>query len=195
MSSAQSRDVPRFTSQQYLSLERSAEIRSEFDDGVIEAMSGASRKHNLITMNLAGELREQLKGRPCEVYAGDMRVAVESGKRFLYPDLVVVCGEPEFLDSEFDTLLNPVMIVEVLSPSTELRDRGRKFEWYRRLPSFREYVLVDQERVFVERFTRRNDDWVLSPLDRVDDTLRLESIQCEVPLEEVYARVTTHPGA
>src|SRR5262245_4351746 len=116
MSSAQSRDVPRFTSQQYLSLERSAEIRSEFDDGVIEAMSGASRKHNLITMNLAGELREQLKGRPCEVYAGDMRVAVESGKRFLYPDLVVVCGEPEFLDSEFDTLLNPVMIVEVLSP-------------------------------------------------------------------------------
>jgi Uma2 family endonuclease len=195
MSSAASKDVPRFTSEQYLAIERKADYKSEFYDGFIEAMSGASRAHNLISLSLASQLREKLKDRPCEVYMGDMRVWVGPANRYTYPDVVAVCGEPAYQDSDLDTLLNPTMIVEVLSPSTERKDRGKKFTGYRGLKSLREYVLIDQEKVLVERYIRQGNEWVLTALDRLEDTLRLASIDCEVPLSEIYAKVIPPPEA
>jgi len=179
----------RYTPEQYLALERKADFKSEYYHGFIYAMSGASREHNLIAGNLFGELREQLKSRPCEPYMNDMRVWASATGMYTYPDVVVVCGEPRFQDGVFDSLLNPTAIVEVLSPSTEAHDRGDKFAHYRRLESLREYVLVAQNRMLVERFTRRGDDWVMTELSRPEDVLRLDSIGCAVPLREVYDRV------
>jgi Uma2 family endonuclease len=177
------------TPREYLQRERAAEERHQLVDGEVFAMAGASRAHNLIGLNLGSELRAQLKGRPCEVYATDMRVAVEARGLYTYPDVVVVCGEPRFLDAERDTLLNPTVLIEVLSPSSERFDRGRKFAQYRSLPSLREYVLVAQDECRVERYTRRGEEWVLTEFTRAEDGLNLESIGCAVPLREIYARV------
>lgn len=158
-------------------------------DGEVFAMAGASRAHNLIALNLGSELRTQLSGRPCEVYVTDMRVAVEAHGLYTYPDAVVVCGEPRFLDAELDMLLNPIVLVEVLSPTSDRFDRGRMFSRYRSLPSLREYVLVAQDECRMERYTRRGEEWVLSEFTRAEDGLNLESIGCVVPLRETYARV------
>lgn len=187
MASATSR--PRFTPEQYLALERKADFKSEFCNGFIIAMAGASRVHNVIGGNLHGEIRSQLKGRPCEVYISDMRVRVSPAGLFTYPDVVAVCGEARFLDDKGDTLLNPTMIAEVLSTSTESYDRGDKFMHYRRLESLREYVVISQNKVLVERFTRQGDEWLLTEFRNLDDTLRLASIDCAVPLREIYARI------
>ena len=181
--------TPRLTPEEYLALERRAEFKSEYDSGYLNAMSGASREHNLIAGNTHRELSTQLRGRPCESYISDMRVRANATGLFSYPDVSVVCGEPRFLDKEVDTLLNPTVIIEVLSPSTEAYDRGRKFAHYRRLASLREYVLIAQDKVLVERFTRQGEDWVLTELSRLDEILRLDSIGCAVPLREVYDRV------
>lgn len=189
MSSASSKDVPRFTPQQYLFLERKAEFKSEYDEGIIVAMSDATREHNLITGNLLSEVRNQFKGRLCEVYASEMRVWVEAASRYYYPDVVALCGTPRFQDGELDTLLNPAVVVEVLSRSTERKDRIQKFEAYRRLESFREYVLIDPRRVLVERYLRDGDNWVLTVINDLRTSLRLDLIGCEIPLVEIYARV------
>ncbi len=156
----------RFTPEQYLALERKAAFKSEYFDGCIRAMAGASRAHNLIALNLGSEIRSQLRDRPCETYVSDMRVRTGPSGLYTYPDVVVVCGEPRFEDDELDTLLNPTVIVEVLSPSTEAADRGRKFASYRRLASLQEYVLVAQDRACVERYTRQGDEWLLTELER-----------------------------
>jgi Uma2 family endonuclease len=187
MSSAAARRL--YTPEQYLALERQAETKHEYRDGQIIAMAGTSRPHNLIVLNLGGEVRGQLKDRPCEAYASDMRVKVSASGRYLYPDISIACGEPEFEDAELDTLVNPTLIVEVLSPSTEAGDRGRKFADYRGLESLREYVLVAQDRVSVERFTRQGEEWVLAEYNRLEDVLPLASVGCEVALSEIYAKV------
>lgn len=179
----------RYTPEEYLALERKATIKSEYLDGQIYAMSGASRPHNLIAGNLHGEIRAQLKNRPCEVYTGDMRVCVSPTGMYTYPDVVAVCGDRRFLDGEVDTLLNPTLIIEVLSPSTEAYDRGGKFAHYRRLESLREYVLVAQDQVLVERYTRQGNEWLLTEFRQLDSILRLASIHCDVILSEVYDRV------
>ena len=175
----------------YLVTERRAETKSEYVDGEVFAMSGASREHNLIVVNVVASMHGQLKGRPCETYAGDMRVHVPATGLYTYPDVTVVCGEPQFEDAELDTLLNPTLLVEVLSPSTEGYDRGKKFAQYRALESFREYVLVSQEEVRVEIFTRQEDGhWLLSQeAARLDEALLLASIGCELRLADVYDRV------
>jgi Uma2 family endonuclease len=179
----------RLTAEQYLAFERKSEFRHEFVNGRIVAMAGASRRHNLISMNLSREISAQLRDRPCEAYAAYMRVKVSEAGRYTYLDLVVVCGEPRFEDSELDTLENPTLIIQILSPSTEAEDRGSRFADFRRLESLREYVLVAQDRVLVERFARQGDDWVLTELNRPDEVLRLPSVGCEVALSEVYAKV------
>jgi len=180
----------RYTPEEYLALERQAEHKSQYYDGEIFAMAGASRRHNLIAMNIGSELRTRLRGRPCEVYGSDMRVKVSPTGLYTYPDVVVVCGEPRFEDDHEDTLLNPTLIVEVLSPSTEDYDRGRKFAHYRRIESLAEYVLVAQQEHHVERFRRQETgEWVLRETDRPDDTLALASIDCELALVEVYDKV------
>jgi Uma2 family endonuclease len=184
----------RYTPEEYLSLERKSPTRNQYFNGEIFAMAGASREHNLISANLLAEIRDQLLDRPCEVYQSDMRVLVEASGLYTYPDVVVVCGEPRFLGREVDTLLNPTVIAEVLSESTEAYDRGAKFRHYRRFPTLREYVIIAQDRMSVERYTRRADDWVLSELNEPDQILRLESIGCEVRLERIYAKVTFGSG-
>lgn len=178
----------RYTPEQYLALERKAAVRSEYFHGEITTRAGASRLHNLITGNLYRVISTHLLDRPGEVYIGDMRVHVGPSSLYTYPDVVAVSGEPRFEDDEFDTLLNPTLIAEVLSDSTEADDRGRKFSAYRRLDSLREYVLVAQDRVQVELYARRGGQWVLSESTGLDDRLRLDSIGCELSLSEIYAK-------
>ena len=181
--------------EEYITLERKAiptddTVRSEYVKGKIVAMSGASRLHNLISMNISGELRNLLKETGCETYKGEMRVSTPSTSSYFYPDVVVVCDEPRFEDDVFDTLLNPIVLVEVLSPSTEAYDRGEKFLHYRQLESLKEYILVSQDRVNVERYLRMQDEWRYTYYQDLNDVLPIASIQCELPLQEIYERVT-----
>lgn len=186
----EARAMPRLTPEEYLALERKADIKSEYVDGEMFAMSGASRWHNLITGNLTGELRTQLKGRPCESYPNDQRVHIPATGLYTYPDVVVVCGEPRFEDEQLDTLLNPRVLIEVLSPTTESYDRGKKFEHYQSIDSLAEYLLVDQTRARVEHYVRQDgNQWLLTVLEGLDATVTLPSIQCELALAEVYDKV------
>lgn len=186
---------PRLTPEDYLALERSADFKSEYFNGEIFAMTGASESHNLIVINTIRELSIQLKKRPCKVYANDMRVKVDPTGLYTYPDVVVTCGKAQFDDTHLDTLLNPVLIVEVLSDSTEAYDRGRKFEHYRKLGSLVEYVLIAQNRPHIESYRRQADQqWLLRECSELDGTLRLLSIDCDLALAEVYDKVELLEG-
>lgn len=177
------------TDEEYLAIERSAETKSEFYDGVMYAMSGTTYRHTRIVSNLLTALNNQMREGPCEAVANDLRVALP-GSSFAYPDIVVVCGEPRFRDDEFDTLLNPQAIVEVLSPSTQRWDRGGKFAYYQQLPTLRHYVLVGQESPAVEHFDRQDDGaWPATQPGWPDGVLTLDSIGVAVPLREIYRRV------
>ena len=181
---------PRLNPDDYLTIERSAEFKSEYFDGEIFAMAGASRAHNSIVLNTGSEIRQHLKNRSCKAYVNDMRVKVSPTGLYTYPDVVVVCGKEQFEDTHLDTLLNPTLIIEVLSDSTEAYDRGRKFEHYRHLDSLVEYVLIAQHRPHVESFRRQSDQhWLLAECSGLDGTLRLESIDCDLALAEIYAKV------
>ena len=184
--------VPRtyLTPEEYLAKERKAEYKSEYSGGEIFAMSGATRAHNLIAGNVSRETGNQLRDRPCEVYQSDMRVKVSPTGLYAYPDVEVVCDQPQFEDAEVDTLLNPTVLFEVLSESTEDYDRGKKFEHYRTLESLQEYVLVAQEKCHVEQFTRQPDGrWILWETNDPEAVLELGSIGCELKLSEIYAKV------
>jgi len=175
---------------EYLAIERAAEERSEYLDGEMVAMTGGSRNHGLIVGNLLRELGSQLRDRPCEVYPTDLRVQVSHTGLYTYPDVVVVCGEPRFEDEQLDTLLNPTVILEVLSPTTESYDRGRKFEHYRTLGSLAEYLLVSQAQPRIERFLRQDDGlWLFGDAAGLESALTMPSIGCELKLAEVYAKV------
>jgi Uma2 family endonuclease len=177
-----------------LARERRAETKSEYLRGEMFAMAGASRKHNLIAGNVSRVLGEQLRERDCEVYLGDMRVKVSPTGLYTYLDVSIACGEPEFEDAEADTLLNPKVLVEVLSPSTADYDRGGKFTHYRRLPSLQEYVLISQDRPLVEHYVRQGqDEWLLTEQSSLEDTLVLPSVQCQLPLSEIYLKVRFEP--
>ncbi len=176
---------------EYLAFERQATERHELFDGVIKAMSGASRVHNLIVANAIINLGNQLKGRPCEAYVNDMRVAAPSGANYFYPDLAVACGEPKLEDRHGDTLLNPTLLLEVLSPTTESHDRGRKFHSYRSIGALQQYVLISQERLHVEVFTRTSDtSWSLTEYVGLDAVVPLPSIGCQLSLAEIYDRIS-----
>ncbi len=180
---------PRYTVEEYLAGERRAEHRNEFLGGEIFAMAGASFRHNTIVANVVGELRERLRGGPCRPVASDQRVQVRATGLNTYPDVVVVCGEPEFTDDHLDTLLNPTLLVEVLSPSTEAYDRGEKFAHYRRLESLTDYLLVSQDTLRVEHYARQGNHWVLSEADTPEAVIPLTTLGCELPLAGVYERV------
>jgi Uma2 family endonuclease len=178
------------TPEEYLAIERKAESKSEYINGEIVAMTGASREHNLISVNLTRKISEQLIRRPCEMYASDMRVRVPSTRLYTYPDVAVVCGEPEFEDDYLDTLLNPTLIIEVLSESTEGYDRGKKFGFYRTIPSLAEYLLVAQDEHRIEQYAKQPDGrWLLSEYRSTEDVAELASIQCRLALKEVYDKV------
>ena len=153
-------------------------------------MSGASFVHNLITNNISSELRTRLKGSECVVFANEMRVSSPLTSSYFYPDVGVVCGEHRFEDDVFDTLLNPIVIIEVLSPTTEAYDRGEKFAHYRQLESLKEYIIVSQDRVNVERYLRKPDEWGITYFQELEQHVPITSIQCELPLQEIYERVT-----
>jgi Uma2 family endonuclease len=178
---------PRLSIPEYLALERESEMRHEYLHGEMFAMAPPSRFHGILTGNVFGQIWTQLRGRRCEAYQESMRVRTPSGL-FAYPDIVALCGEPKL--DETDSLLNPVLIVEVLSPSTQRYDRETKFGHYRSIPSLTEFVLVAQDRVHVEHFQRqRNDGWLMTNFDNLAQTLELPSIGCRLDLAEIYERV------
>lgn len=181
----------KLTETEYLAKERRAEFRSEFYRGEMFAMAGASREHILIAGNCSRELGNQFKGRCCEVYSTDMRVKVSATGLYTYPDVVIVCGEPEFLDGEVDTLLNPTVLIEVLSHSTESYDRGAKAELYRRIPSLREHVLIAQDRPHVEVLVRQADgNWLLQETSDIDQTVTIPSVSVSLSMRDIYDRIT-----
>ena len=174
----------------YLSWERAEEVKHEYRDGEIVAMTGASREHILISSSITGVLYRQLEDRPCEIYPNDMRVWLPQTKRYVYPDLSVVCGEPQFGDDYLDNLLNPTVIIEVLSPSTEGYDRGEKFHHYRTIPSLREYLLIAQDAYRIEHFVRQGEQhWLLTVADGLAASIHLSSIDCTLRLADVYKKV------
>ena len=180
------------TPEEYLAWERKQPFKNEYHNGQIIAMSGASRWHNRITLDTATQLNIQLMESDCEVFAGDMRVRTDPTVSYFYPDVIVVCDEPRFEDDTFDTLLNPIVVIEVLSPSTAAYDRGEKFESYKQLASLQEYILVSQDSVRVEHYCRQRTHWIHNVFQRLEDMLPLVSIECEVPLRAIYRRVMSN---
>ena len=178
-----------FTPEEYITQERKALHKSEYLKGQIFAMSGASRAHSLITGNIFNRLYNQLMASDCEVHSSDMRVQ-PSPIAYFYPDVVVACGEPRFEDNVFDTLLNPIVIVEVLSPSTAAYDRVEKFLHYRQLTSLRDYILVSQHKFCVEHYCRQDRQWEHTEFCSPEDVLTLTSIGCKIFLRDIYMRVT-----
>ena len=174
------------TPEEYIALERKATLKSEYLSGEIVAMSGASLAHNLITVNTVNHLYNQLVESGCRVFTGDMRVGIREGTSYFYPDVVVVCDEPRFEDNALDTLINPIVVIEVLSPSTEAYDRGEKSVRYRHLESLQEYILISQNQVHVEHYRRQGKQWILSEFSVLEDVLPLASIEAELPLRQIY---------
>ena len=181
--------VPVVTPVEYLRLERAATYRSEYFRGEIFAMADGSPKHSRIKTNVLSQLNSRLRGQPCATYDSDLRIKCPTGL-YTYPDASVICSELEFDDEQRDTVLNPTLLVEVLSKTTEAYDRGKKFDHYRTIPSLREYVLVSQDEPTIQRFLRNDDDtWTLSVATGFDQTITLRSIGIDLPLSEVYERV------
>jgi Uma2 family endonuclease len=183
--------VPRLSFDDWLAAERAmTDARSEFVDGEVFAMTGATEAHNLIATNVVRELGTQFRRRPCYIYAGDMKVRVDAANIGAYPDVMAVCGERSFHDQRRDTITNPTLIVEILSDSTEAYDRGDKFSHYRRLPSLRTYLLLSQHRVSAELYVRQDDGlWLLSTYESLSETVPLESVGASLALAEIYDKV------
>ena len=177
------------TPQEYLALEREAEYKSEYFKGEVFAFAGASLRHNRIAANVLANIHSQLRSGPCSAFPSDMRITIPQALHYTYADVVVVCGESEVDDDFNDNLLNPIVIVEVLSPSTESYDRGKKFESYQRIGSLAEYVLVSQDRPRVEQFLRQPDSrWLYSEISGAG-LIKLTSIDCELSLDDIYEKV------
>ncbi len=181
---------PYLTATEYLAIERQAETRSEYLDGEMFAMAGTSLAHITIAGNLIGVLWPQLRGKQCRICPSDLRGHIPATGLYTYPDVVVVCGEPQLEDEQFDTLLNPTLIIEVLSPNTEAYDRGKKFEHYLSIDSLAEYLLVSQTAPRIEQFLRQDGGhWLFTAVAGLDSRIALPSIQCELSLAEVYDKV------
>lgn len=178
------------TAAEYLGLERAAAFKSEFFAGEMFPMAGGSSMHSLIATNLAREVGNRLKGRPCVPFNSDLRLLVVATGLYTYPDLSVVCGPLEFADAGEDTITNPTLLAEVLSDSTESYDRGKKFEHYRQIPSLREYLLVSQQEPRIEQSVRSGDgEWRLREAAGLDNQIELPSLQIVLPLAEGFAKV------
>ncbi|MCU0491980.1 MAG: Uma2 family endonuclease [Chloroflexaceae bacterium] len=178
----------------YLAFERISDTKHEYFAGTVYAMVGGSVRHNRIAGSAYADLYAQLRGRDCNIYPSDMRVKVVQTGLYTYPDISIVCGHEQFEDDKEDTLLNPVVIIEILSPSTEKYDRGKKFQHYRSLFSLREYILISQHEYHIERFVRQADNsWNLSEATGPDEQIDLTTIQCVLALKDVYERVAFLP--
>ena len=185
-----SNPVTKVTEEEYLAIDRAAEVRSEFFDGEMFAMSGGSMRHARLQRNIIVELHARLFGGKCEVFTSDFRVRISPGRMYAYPDVTVVCGKPLLADERQDILLNPTVIIEVLSPSTEQYDRGVKFQYYRGIESLKDYLLVDQNQVRIEQYTRGDaSTWTLRDFQRPEDELRIDSIGVSLTLARIYDRI------
>jgi Uma2 family endonuclease len=182
---------PQFSFDDWLADERAAfESRSEYVNGEVFAMTGGSEAHNLIVTNTVRELSTQMKGRPCRVYANDLKVRIRAANEGRYPDLIALCGERDFHDGRRDVILNPALVVEVLSDSTEAYDRGKKSAAYRLIPSLGDLLLLSQHEVHAELYTRQADGrWLLEDFTALTDRVPLESVGCTLSLAEVYDKV------
>lgn len=178
----------RITPEEYLRAERAAETKSEYEDGIVYAMTGASPRHNRIVPNLTGSLWSRLPAR-CEIFASDQKVRIANPTRFFYPDLSVVCGTPLFADDAPDVLLNPLVVFEVLSESTSAYNRGPKFLAYQKLESLQEYVLISQNGPLVEHYRRDGDHWVYTAAEGLEAQLTLPALECELPFTEIYRSI------
>jgi Uma2 family endonuclease len=181
---------PFYSVEEYLHREELSDTKHEYYRGDIFAMTGGSIDHNRIAGNVFAALSEGLRGGPCEAFTGDMRLLVERHTLYCYPDAMVICGEPAFAPGRRDVVTNPTLILEVLSPSTKIYDRGEKFNFYRNIPTFQEYLLVDQSRVYAEQWQRQeNGSWLLSEFDRLDQEIAFPSIGITIPVYRLYERV------
>jgi Uma2 family endonuclease len=188
------RPRPCFTVGQYLDFDRTTEMRYEYYDGAMHPIFGATESHVLIMVNVVTALKTRLKGRPFRVYPSLMRLKVSRTGLYTYPDTTVVAGKPQFEDCEFDTLLNPTVLIEILSKATEEYDRTIKFEHYRTIDSLAEYIMIAQDAHRVERYVRQPDgQWLFAEFTRLEDVVPLASIGCELKLEEIYDQVELHP--
>jgi Uma2 family endonuclease len=178
------------TPEEYLAMEEAAAHKSEYYRGEIFAMAGASKNHNRINFDLGTSINLALKGTNCEVFANEMKLWIKAENIFTYPDLMIVCGKAEFYEGRDDALVNPVVIFEVLSDSTKVRDRIEKFDFYRSLPSFQEYILIDQYKIHVEQmYLETRNKWILSEYNEITDVLKLAKVNVQIPLQEIYRRV------
>ena len=182
--------------EKYLELDRAAEHKSEYYDGEMFAMAGAGMAHNQIVFNTSIAIGIQLRGKSCQGLPSDMRVRIGAAARYSYPDITVVCGKPQVLDNRKDILLNPTVVIEVLSPSTADFDRSFKFVAYTAIPSLRQYVLIATDRASIEVFTRQPDGLWSPPVKatQLDGSIELESVGCCLALADVYDRVELPPA-
>lgn len=187
---------PRISEQEYIAFERASAIKHEYFDGRIYAMTGASAVHNLIAGNTLAALHGQLRGKPCQIFPSDMRVKVQQTGLYTYPDLVVVCGDLQFTDDALDTLLNPTVLIEILSPSTERYDRGLKFQHYRTIATLQHYILIAQDQYHIEHYLRQFDgQWLFAEATGVAAQVVIPAIDCALSLNDVYERVTLTAGS
>ncbi|MBX3000840.1 MAG: Uma2 family endonuclease [Caldilineaceae bacterium] len=178
-----------YTEEEYFALEEASEIKHEFYRGEIFAMTGGTVNHNRITRNVLTALDSRLQGGRCEAFGSDLRVWIEAHSLYTYPDVLVVCGGVDIADRRNDTITNPQVIVEVLSPSTQAYDQGEKFVFYRTIPTLQEYVLIHQETPHIIHYRKQAEGWLLTDLLSIDDRLTLSSLNVEIPLQRIYDRV------
>ena len=190
MPSIEPQPSPFLTPEEYLVRERAAEFKSEYLFGQVYAKSGGSPEHAAIAINVGGELRAQLRGKPCQVFSSELKVRIRSNGLFAYPDLSVACGELEFHDGQRDVLTNPTLIVEVLSPSTENYDRGSKFFYYRQIEALQEYLLVSQHEPYIDHYKKEAEGrWTLTSAAGLASSLALPSIGVTLDLAEIYEKI------
>ncbi len=181
----------KLTVQEYLAMERASEIKHEFYDGDIFAMTGGTAAHSLIATNFASEARAALKDRPCVVFNSDLRVKVNSSGLYTYPDVTIVCGQQQFDDDQRDTLVNPTVIVEVLSKSTAIYDRGTKSKHFRKIESLQALILVEQDSPVVEVYRRQPEgNWLLTEATELSESIAIQPLGIVIPLSEIYRNVT-----
>jgi Uma2 family endonuclease len=179
-----------YSIEEYFALEEQAEYRSEYCDGEVFVMAGSSANHNRITLNTASFLNTALAEKDCEVFVNDLRVQLEKQRYYTYPDILIICGEPIFVEGRQDTVANPILIIEVLSESTKDYDRGSKFAAYRNITTLREYILIDQDEIHIEAFVK--DDagtWRLRDYFEQDEALVFESLHLTLPIQQLYQRI------
>ncbi|WP_446008365.1 Uma2 family endonuclease [Candidatus Electrothrix sp.] len=180
--------------EEYLNIERRSTSRSEYVDGEMFAMAGATRQHNRISSNLVSEINQHIKSGDCNIYSSDLRVHVPSTGYFTYPDIVITCGKEEFTDAHNDVLVNPLVIIEILSDSTASIDRGKKFEQYRELASFVEYLLIEQRTPHIEQYILYDaQEWRYRTIRGIDEQVIIQAIDCTLLLRDIYHKVDLLP--